>query len=185
MEMSLHPSEEAVGIDGRYQWALPLPAARRPARQLSSVWYFALPLTSAHRGGASGGGADIEGVDGQERYRNEGCVYPHAALVEMMTYQHRCFPGMTARYIDMSHVQWPEVQAMIESDPPEVAALSAYTATALWAFIVAAEVKRVNPDAVVVFGTTMPESCTGRSSPVSTAAVSSTTSVPATTARSP
>lgn len=152
MEMSLQPSEEAVGIDGRYQWALPLASVRRPERRLRSVWYFALPLTSAHRGGASGGGADIAGVDGQERYRNEGCVYPHAALVEMMTYQQRCFPGVSARYIDMSHVHWTEVQAMIAADPPEVAAFSVYTATALWAFIVAAEVKRVNPDAVVVFG---------------------------------
>lgn len=35
---------------------------------------------------------------------------------------------------------------------PDVAAFTVYTATALWAFIVAAEIKRVNPDAVVVFG---------------------------------
>ncbi|WP_211832013.1 hypothetical protein, partial [Streptomyces asiaticus] len=154
MEMELKPAEEIVGVDTRYLWTLPLPGAGSPAADagVGSVWYFALPLTSAHRGGHSGGGALIPGVDGQERYRNEGTVYPHAGLVEMITYQRRCFPELAWRYVDMSHVPWAEVRAAIEADPPDVAAFSVYTSTALWAFIVAAEIKRVNPKAVVVFG---------------------------------
>ncbi|MFD0501241.1 MULTISPECIES: B12-binding domain-containing radical SAM protein [Streptomyces violaceusniger group] len=152
--MELKPAEEIVGVDTRYLWTLPLPGAGSPAADagVGSVWYFALPLTSAHRGGHSGGGALIPGVDGQERYRNEGTVYPHAGLVEMITYQRRCFPELAWRYVDMSHVPWAEVRAAIEADPPDVAAFSVYTSTALWAFIVAAEIKRVNPKAVVVFG---------------------------------
>ncbi|OKH99090.1 hypothetical protein A6A06_26255 [Streptomyces sp. CB02923] len=152
MEMSLRPSEETIAVDGRYQWALPLPAAPAPARRIRSVWYFALPLTSAHRGGHSGGGAEIPGVGGQDRYSNEGSVYPHAALVEMLTYHERCFPEIDRRYLDLSHLEWPEVRAAIHADPPDVAALTVYTSTALWAFIVAAEIKRANPHAVVVFG---------------------------------
>ncbi|MFH8789256.1 B12-binding domain-containing radical SAM protein [Streptomyces roseoverticillatus] len=151
MEMSLQPTEEVMGVDGRYQWTFPLTTAL-PDSSIHSVWYVALPLTSAHRGGHSGGGAPIPGVEGQERYSNEGSVYPHAALVEMITYQERCFPDMAWRYLDMSHLSWPEVRAQIAADPPDVVALTVYTATALWAFIVAAEIKRVNPDAVVVFG---------------------------------
>ncbi|UNO40264.1 hypothetical protein [Streptomyces sp. MST-110588] len=70
----------------------------------------------------------------------------------MITYQERCFPGIDWRYMDLSHVSWTEVRAAIAADPPDVAALTVYTSTALWAFIVAAEIKRVNPRAVVVFG---------------------------------
>ncbi|MGK5630227.1 B12-binding domain-containing radical SAM protein [Streptomyces sp. URMC 123] len=159
MDMSLEPTEEVVGSDPRYQWALPLTrpgttAAAAPAgrRRPRSVWYVALPLTSAHRGGHSGGGALISGAGGQERYRNEGTVYPHAALVEMITYQERCFPDTAWSYLDMSHVTLDEARARIAADPPDVVAFTVYTSTALWAFIMAAEVKRVNPEAVVVFG---------------------------------
>jgi radical SAM superfamily enzyme YgiQ (UPF0313 family) len=150
--MGLEPVEEIVGDDARYSWELPLFQAGPPSRKIRSVWYFGLPLTSAHRGGHSGGGALIQGVGGQERYENEGTVYPHAGLLEMITYQEICFPGMAWRYIDMSHQSWPEVRAAISDDPPDVVALTVYTATAYWALIVAAEVKRVNSDAVVIFG---------------------------------
>lgn len=150
--MSLQPAQEVVGADPRYNWELPLPRAGRPGRRIRSVWYFGLPLTSAHRGGHSGGGALIDGVGGQERYLNEGTVYPHAALVEMITYQKLCFPEISWRYDDLSHSTWPEVQAAIAADPPDLAAFSVYSATALWAFIVAAEIKRNKPDAVIVFG---------------------------------
>jgi radical SAM superfamily enzyme YgiQ (UPF0313 family) len=162
VEMSLEPTEEVVGVDGRFQWTFPPPGATgpasgsgsgpRPASAARSVWYFALPLTSAHRGGHSGGGALVDGVDGQERYRNEGTVYPHSGLVEMITYQERYLPELSWKYVDLSHVPWDDVRAAIAADPPDVAAFTVYTATALWAFIVAAEIKRVNPDAVVVFG---------------------------------
>lgn len=164
--MGLEPVEEVVGIDGRFQWEFPPPGGTgagtgmgsgtgsgpRPASAALSVWYFALPLTSAHRGGHSGGGALVDGVDGQERYRNEGTVYPHSGLVEMITYQERYLPELAWKYLDLSHVPWDEVRAAIAADPPDVAAFTVYTATALWAFIVAAEIKRVNPEAVVVFG---------------------------------
>ncbi len=57
--MGLEPVEEVVGIDGRFQWEFPPPGGTGPdpgsgSRSGSaalSVWYFALPLTSAHRGG--------------------------------------------------------------------------------------------------------------------------------------
>ncbi len=99
--MGLEPVEEVVGIDGRFQWEFPPPSGTGPdpgsgSRSGSaalSVWYFALPLTSAHRGGHSGGGALVDGVDGQERYRNEGTVYPHSGLVEMITYQEQYLPN--------------------------------------------------------------------------------------------
>jgi radical SAM superfamily enzyme YgiQ (UPF0313 family) len=151
MEMSLQPSEEIVGVDTRYQWSFPLPPSGS-ARGVRSVWYVGLPLTSAHRGGHSGGGPLLDGMQGQERYLNEGTVYPHAALVEMITYQQRCFPDMAWRYIDLSHSPWSRVKASIAADPPDVVAITVYTMTTLWAFIVAAEVKRINPAAVVVFG---------------------------------
>ena len=150
--MSLRPIEELVGDDPAYNWDLPLTRAGPPEREIRSVWYVGLPLTSAHRGGHSGGGALIPGVGGQERYANEGTVYPHAALVEMITYQGMCFPEIAWTYLDLSHQPWPDVCAAIRSDPPDVVALTVYTATARWALIMAAEVKRVNPDAVVVFG---------------------------------
>jgi len=123
-----------------------------PTRSIRSVWYIGLPLTSAHRGGHSGGGAFIEGVDGQERYRNEGSVYPHAGLMELVTYHARCFPDVAWRYLDMSHVGWPEVQSQINENPPDVAAFTVYTSTAPWAYIMAAAIKRANANAVVIFG---------------------------------
>ncbi len=150
--MSLKPTAEVVGVDPRYQWEFPLPNSGRPARKIRSVWYLGLPLTSAHRGGHSGGGPLLEGVHGQERYRNEGTVYPHAALVEMLTYQEAYLPDVAWRYIDLSHTTWDDVKAAIADDPPDVAAITVYTVTTLWAFIVAAEIKRVNPHAVVIFG---------------------------------
>jgi radical SAM superfamily enzyme YgiQ (UPF0313 family) len=109
-------------------------------------------LTSAHRGGHSGGGALIEGVEGQERYLNEGTVYPHSALVELITYHQCCFPLIPWQYIDISHRKWPEIRDLIRESSPDVVAFSTYTATYLWALIVAAEIKRVNPQATVIFG---------------------------------
>ncbi|HEY0637919.1 MAG TPA: cobalamin-dependent protein [Pseudonocardiaceae bacterium] len=70
----------------------------------------------------------------------------------MLTYQQRYLPDIDWRYLDMSHLRWAEVREAIQDNPPDVVAFSVYTATALWAMIVAAEVKRVNPKAVVVFG---------------------------------
>jgi radical SAM superfamily enzyme YgiQ (UPF0313 family) len=150
--MTLQPVEEIVWTDPQYNWQLPLDQAGASNQKLRSVWYIGLPLTSAHRGSHSGGGAFIEGVGGQERYANEGTVYPHAALVDMITYHAICFPAIDWRYIDMSHVGWQEMRAQIQDNPPDVVAFTVYTATALWALIVAAEIKRVNPKAVVVFG---------------------------------
>ncbi len=157
--MQLEPSHEAVGITAQYSWQLPLPAAREPGagpHWPRSVWYIGLPLTSAHRGSHSGGGALIPGVAGQDRYLNEATVYPHASLVEVITYHDMCFPHVNWRYLDLSHHDWADIQAEIEEDPPDVAALSVYTATAPWAYIVAAAIKRANPRAVVVFGNDHP-----------------------------
>ena len=151
--MNLKPAREVVGTDVRYNWTLPLPSAgNRSGRRIRSVWYFALPLTSAHRGGHSGGGAPIEGAGDQERYANEGTVYPHASLLEMITYQQACFPEIGWHYVDLSHEPWSEVRAALVDDPPDVVAITVYTSTALWALIVAADVKLINPDAVVVVG---------------------------------
>jgi radical SAM superfamily enzyme YgiQ (UPF0313 family) len=151
--MSLQPVEEVVGEDVRYNWQLPLATTASPQdKRIRSIWYFGLPLTSAHRGSHSGGGAPIDGAGEQQRYANEGTVYPHAGLLEMITYQELCFPEIEWRYVDLSHRPWPEVREELAIDPPDVIAVTVYTATALWAFIVAAEVKRINPDAVVVFG---------------------------------
>ncbi|MGW1810654.1 B12-binding domain-containing radical SAM protein [Streptomyces sp. NPDC002078] len=150
--MSLEPAREAIGIDARYSWKIPLDRSRASRLPFQSVWYIALPLTSAHRGSHSGGGAQIAGAGGQEKYLNEGTVYPHSSLVEMVTYHELCFPDVPWRYIDMSHIGWEVIREQIRENPPDVAAFSVYTATAPWAFIVAAEIKRVNPDAVIVFG---------------------------------
>lgn len=153
--MNLEPVEELVSAtDTRYTWSYPVDSAvsEERAKRIKSVWYVGLPLTSAHRGSHSGGGALIEGAGEQARYANEGTVYPHASLVEMITYQDRCFPGIGWTYLDMSHVDWEDVRAQIQSNPPDVAAFTVYSSTAMWAYIVAAEIKRVNPDAVVVFG---------------------------------
>lgn len=155
--MDLEPSEERVGVDSRYTWRYPLPPladGRRGERlrEVRSVWYLGLPLTSAHRGSHSGGGAPIAGGGDQTRYENEGTVYPHASLVEMITYHHHCFPDVEWRYLDVSHLGWAEIRDLIHRDPPDVAAFSVYSATAVWALIIAAEIKRVNSAAIVVFG---------------------------------
>lgn len=152
MKMSLKPIRELVGADPRYHWDYPVPTATDPLKKIRSVWYFGLPLTSAHRDAHDAGNALIDGLSDEERHQNEGCVYPHASLVEMITYQVKCFPDVAWRYIDMSHTDWQQVRAAINEDPPDVAAFTVYTATSLWAMIVAAEIKRVNPKAVVVFG---------------------------------
>jgi radical SAM superfamily enzyme YgiQ (UPF0313 family) len=148
----LQPSEEMVLIDPRYNWELPLRKVGTESRKLRSVWYIGLPLTSAHRGSHSGGGALIEGVGGQERYLNEGTVYPHSSLMEIITYHQICFPAISWKYLDMSHHKWHEIRELIQQNPPDVAAFSTYTATYLWALIVAAEIKRVNPSAIIIFG---------------------------------
>jgi radical SAM superfamily enzyme YgiQ (UPF0313 family) len=148
----LVPTAETVGIDSRYNWVLPLRKAEATSRKITQVWYVALPISSAHRGDHSGGGAVLPGVGGQERYANEGSVYPHASLVELITYQAACFPAISWRYIDLSHENWSNIREQIRSDPPDVAAFSVYSATAIWAYIVAAEIKVANPKAVIVFG---------------------------------
>ena len=79
-------------------------------------------------------------------------MYPHASLVEQITYQHQVFPEVPYRYVDVSHQGWDELQQMIRDDPPDVAAFSVYTSTYVWALVIAAEIKRVNPRAVIVFG---------------------------------
>jgi radical SAM superfamily enzyme YgiQ (UPF0313 family) len=148
----LKPSTEVVGISGGYNWKLPLNAGSPACGEIKRIWYIALPISSAHRGGHSGGGALIEGAGNQERYRNEGTVYPHCALVEMITYHQVCFPEIDWRYLDLSHETWPEIRQEIRDSPPDVAAFSVYTSTAIWAYIVAAEIKAANPKAVIVFG---------------------------------
>ncbi|MFF4244893.1 B12-binding domain-containing radical SAM protein [Streptomyces sp. NPDC001822] len=153
--MSLEPVEELVSAtDSRYVWTYPVdrPGPEIRAERHRTVWYVGLPLTSAHRGSHSGGGALIDEAGDQSRYANEGTVYPHSALVEMITYQDRFFPHLDWHYLDMSHLDWEDVRARIRSDPPDVAAFTVYSSTAMWAYIVAAEIKRVNPDAVIVFG---------------------------------
>ncbi|PTA47767.1 radical SAM protein [Micromonospora sp. RP3T] len=152
MKMSLQPLQELVGADPRYQWDYSRRGTPDPLRRIGSVWYFGLPLTSAHRDAHNAGDVMAAELTAEQRYRNEGSVYPHASLVEMITYQQAWFPDTDWRYIDMTHVPWPEVRAAINENPPDVAAFTVYTATTLWAMIVAAEIKRVNPKAVVVFG---------------------------------
>ncbi len=150
----LKPTEEIIDIDPSYNWTLPLRNFAKPSRTIKSVWYLALPISSAHRGGHSGGGALIEGIDGQERYLNEGTVYPHSSLVELITYHQTCFPFSLIpwKYIDLSHDSWFELRELISNSPPDVAAFSVYTSTAIWAYIVAAEIKRINPRAIIIFG---------------------------------
>jgi radical SAM superfamily enzyme YgiQ (UPF0313 family) len=148
----LIPVAETVGVDSRYNWMLPLPNAGPASRKIALVWYVALPISSAHRGDHSGGGALLPGVGGQERYANEGSVYPHASLVELITYHAVCFPYIPWRYIDLSHESWINIREQIHREPPDVVAFSVYTSTAIWAYIVAAEIKAANPKAVVVFG---------------------------------
>jgi radical SAM superfamily enzyme YgiQ (UPF0313 family) len=148
----LKPSTEVVGIDDAYNWELPLETPLKAGGRIKRIWYIALPISSAHRGGHSGGGALIEGAGAQERYQNEGTVYPHCALVELITYHQVCFPEIDWRYLDLSHETWQEVRREIRDSPPDVAAFSVYTATSIWAYIVAAEIKAANPKAVVIFG---------------------------------
>ncbi|MFE7750948.1 B12-binding domain-containing radical SAM protein [Streptomyces sp. NPDC057428] len=157
--MSLEPVEELVSAtDSRYVWTYPVdqPVSEPQTKKLQTVWYVGLPLTSAHRGSHSGGGALIDEAGDQSRYANEGTVYPHSSLVEMITYQDKCFPHLDWHYLDMSHLDWEDVRGRIQSDPPDVAAFTVYSSTAMWAYIVAAEIKRVNPDAVIVFGNDHP-----------------------------
>ncbi len=148
----LEPAFEKVGIDPSFNWTLPLRVAKAPTKKINSVWYMALPISSAHRGGHSGGGALIEGIGGQERYANEGTAYPHAALVEQITYHQMCFPETAARYVDLSHENWEDLSRQIREDPPDVAAITVYTATAIWAYVVAAEIKKANPNSIIVLG---------------------------------
>lgn len=152
--MNLEPVEELVSSsDSRYFWCdrKTFPAIEGGTTR-KKVWYVALPLTTAHRGSHSGGGAAIAEAGDQSRYANEGTVYPHSALVEMITYQEMFFPAHSWEYIDVSHTGWEAVQERLISDPPDVVAMSVYSATATWSLILAAELKRVNPDAVVVLG---------------------------------
>lgn len=152
--MNLEPVEELVSsADSRYVWCdretFPVTES---ATVRKKVWYVALPLTTAHRGSHSGGGAFIAEAGDQSRYANEGTVYPHASLIEMITYQEMFFPAYDWEYIDVSHVGWESVQERLAAGPPDVVAMSVYSATATWSLILAAELKRVNPDAVVVLG---------------------------------
>ncbi|WP_411089586.1 B12-binding domain-containing radical SAM protein [Streptomyces sp. 061-3] len=152
--MNLEPVEELVSsADSRYFWCdrSTFPAIDGSPRK-KKVWYVALPLTSAHRGSHSGGGATLAEAGDQSRYANEGTVYPHASLIEMITYQEEFFPAHAWEYIDLSHVGWETVQERLAADPPDVVAMSVYSATATWSLILAAELKRVKPDAVVVLG---------------------------------
>ncbi len=70
----------------------------------------------------------------------------------MITYQDIFFPSYRWEYIDISHVGWEVIRDRLASDPPDIVAMSVYSATATWSFILAAELKRVKPDAVVVLG---------------------------------
>jgi radical SAM superfamily enzyme YgiQ (UPF0313 family) len=152
--MDLEPIEEIVSsADSRYFWC-----DRETAHQLGAgparktVWYVALPLTTAHRGSHSGGGAQLSDAGDQSRYADEGTVYPHASLIEMITYQELFYPSYEWEYIDVSHVGWEAIRDRIAHEPPDVVAMSVYSATATWSLILAAEVKGANPDAVVVLG---------------------------------
>ena len=152
MNVTLKPSLEIVGVNTRYDWDYPSERVRQKSDKFKSVWYIALPLSSAHRGSHSGGGALLEGVEGQERYLNEGTVYPHCSLVELVTYHQACFPDLPWKYIDVTHQGVEEVRSMIRNDPPDIVAFSVYTATYIWSLILAAEIKTVNPNAVIIFG---------------------------------
>lgn len=153
--MDLEPVEELVSsTDSRYFWCdrNTFPVIDSGPTTKKNVWYVALPLTTAHRGSHSGGGALLAEAGDQSRYANEGTVYPHASLIEMITYQEIFFPLHRWEYIDISHVGWEDIQDRLISDPPDVVAMSVYSATATWSLILAAELKRVKPDAVVVLG---------------------------------
>lgn len=152
--MDLEPTEESVSsADSRYFWCgrEDFPVIESGSAK-KNVWYVALPLTTAHRGSHSGGGAFLAEAGDQSRYANEGTVYPHASLMEMITYQELFFPAHAWEYIDVSHLGWEVIKDRLASNPPDVVAMSVYSATATWALILAAELKRVKPDAVVVLG---------------------------------
>lgn len=149
MIVDLKPNVEHIGVDSRYQWDYPVSAA---TSKVKSVWYVALPITSAHRTTQSRVGSEWEGVSEQKHRRHEGCVYPHASLVEMITYHDKHFPNMKWKYLDASHYDWEELQQMIQDNPPDVAAFTIYTATYLWALILAGYMKSVNPKCITVFG---------------------------------
>lgn len=48
-EDMLKPQFEKVGIDPSYNWSLPLRTRKAPVKKVKSVWYMALPISSAHR----------------------------------------------------------------------------------------------------------------------------------------
>lgn len=152
MDDLLKPSTELIGISKEYNWELPFDASCEGNNNIKEIWYIALPISSAHRGGHSGGGLPIEAAGNQELYSNEGTVYPHCALVEMITYHSICFPDIKLRYVDLSHEKWEDICQEIRESPPDIAAFSVYTSTAIWAYIVAGEIKISNPKAVVIFG---------------------------------
>jgi len=149
MKVELQPCIEHVGIDKKYQWNF---TVYTKSTKVKSVWYIALPITSAHRGSHSGGGNKWRGIDGQEKYKNEGCVYPHASLLEMITYHNMHFPCIKWKYIDASHYNWEMLKEIIQDNPPDVAAFTVYTASYLWALIVSAYLKKLNPNVVTIFG---------------------------------
>lgn len=151
--MNLEPVEEIVSsTDSRYLWCDRDTFPVIDSGPKKKIWYVALPLTSAHRGSHSGGGALVAEAGDQARYANEGTVYPHASLIEMITYQEIFFPSHTWEYIDVSHAGWEAIQERLASNPPDVVAMSVYSATATWSLILAAELKRANPDAIVILG---------------------------------
>lgn len=153
--MELEPVEELVSsADARYFWCgrATFSAIEGDPGKKKKIWYVALPLTTAHRGSHSGGGALLPEAGDQSRYSNEGTVYPHSSLIEMITYQQIFFPSHAWEYIDVSHTGWEAIQERLADDPPDVVAMSVYSATATWSLILAAELKRVNPDAVVILG---------------------------------
>lgn len=153
--MNLEPVEEIVSSSNtRYFWCDrdSFATLNHESRKKKTVWYVALPLTTAHRGSHSGGGALVAEAGDQSRYANEGTVYPHASLIEMITYQQEFFPSYRWEYLDVSHLGWETIRDRLASNPPDVVAMSVYSATATWAFILAAELKRVNSNAVVILG---------------------------------
>ena len=151
--VSLQPARETVGVDPRFFWiGDSLRPKLRSENRLKTIWYVALPLSSATGGGSSGVGKDDVGEGERAKYENEGTVYPHSSLVEMMTYQREFFPRIDARYLDLSHESIASVLPELEADPPAVVAMTVYTATYIWALIFAAHVKRLNPHAVIVLG---------------------------------
>ncbi|MCB9076629.1 MAG: hypothetical protein H6631_03505 [Anaerolineaceae bacterium] len=149
----LKPAYEKVGIDPAFNWTLPLRPQKAPTKKIKSVWYMALPIASGHRWLGGSHKAEKRETAGEIlKYRNYGCNYPHSSLVEIITYHQMCFPETEWRYIDVDHEDWEELHQQIQESPPDVAAFTVYTATSVWAFIVAAEIKKANPNCIIVFG---------------------------------